>query len=193
MAENGPAAAAFAAPGRYIQGRGAIHRMGEVLEQLGSSKPLILLDPMVKEIVSDALESVSGAFYVDFNGECSPEEIDRVAGEAHDGGADAVVAVGGGKVIDTAKAVANPEGLPLVIAATIASTDAPTSSLSVIYTEEGELQQDPQAGYLRRGTYSGGAHAGPPLLRHPTRVRASCQTRGRTRCRNPGGRAGSRG
>ena len=57
MAENGPIAAAFAAPGRYIQGRGAIYRVGEVLEpqprrgvrrleQLGSSKPLILLDPM---------------------------------------------------------------------------------------------------------------------------------------------------
>ena len=69
MAENGPVAAAFAAPGRYIQGRGAIYRVGEVLEQLGSSKPLILLDPMVKESVDDALESVSGAFYVDFNGE----------------------------------------------------------------------------------------------------------------------------
>jgi glycerol dehydrogenase len=141
MAENGPIAAAFAAPGRYIQGRGAIYRIGEVLEQLGSSKPLILLDPMVKEIVGDALESVSGAFYVDFNGECSPEEIDRVAGEARDGGADAVVGIGGGKVIDTAKAVANPAGLPLIIAATIASTDAPTSSLSVIYTEEGEFQE----------------------------------------------------
>ena len=141
MAENGPVAAAFAAPGRYIQGRGAIYRIGEVLEQLGSSKPLILLDPMVKEIVGDALESVSGAFYVDFNGECSPEEIDRVAGEARDGGADAVVGIGGGKVIDTAKAVANPECLPLVIAATIASTDAPTSSLSVIYTEDVEFQE----------------------------------------------------
>ena len=85
MAENGPVAAAFAAPGRYIQGRGAINRIGEVLEQLGSSKPLILIDPMVKEIVGDALDSVSEAFYVDFNGECSPEEIDRVAGEARDG------------------------------------------------------------------------------------------------------------
>ena len=141
MADNGPVAAAFAAPGRYIQGRGAIQRIGEVLEQLGSSKPLILRDPVVEEIVGDALESVSGAFYVDFNGECSPEEIDRVAGEARDGGADAVVGIGGGKAIDTAKAVANPVGLPLVVVATIASTDAPTSSLSVIYTEDGEFQE----------------------------------------------------
>lgn len=50
-----------------------------------------------------------------------------------------MVGIGGGKTIDTAKAVANPAGLPLVLVATIASTDAPTSSLSVVYTEEGEF------------------------------------------------------
>src|SRR3982751_3331739 len=123
MAENGagPVAAAFAAPGRYIQGRGAVERLGEVLEQLGSSQPLILRDAVVKEVVGDDL-GIVGAFYVDFGGECSPEEIDRVAGEARDGGADTIVGIGGGKTIDTAKAVANPAGLPLVIVATIAST-----------------------------------------------------------------------
>jgi glycerol dehydrogenase-like iron-containing ADH family enzyme len=43
MAEDGggPLAAVFAAPGRYIQGRGAIGKLGEVLEQLGASKLLI--------------------------------------------------------------------------------------------------------------------------------------------------------
>jgi glycerol dehydrogenase len=137
---GGPTAAAFAAPGRYIQGRGAVERLGEVLEQLGSEKPLILRDAVVAEVVGNAFEGVTGAFHVDFNGESSPEEIDRVAEEAHEGGADAVVGVGGGKTIDTAKAVAHPAGLPLVVVATLASTDAPTSSLSVIYSEEGEFQ-----------------------------------------------------
>jgi glycerol dehydrogenase len=137
---GGPASAAFAAPGRYIQGRGAIERLGGVLEQLGAEKPLILRDAVLKEIVGDDL-GIAGAFYVDFNGECSPEEIDRVAEEARDGDADAIVGIGGGKTIDTAKAVANPAGLPLVVVATIASTDAPTSSLSVVYTEEGEFQE----------------------------------------------------
>ncbi len=68
-------------------------------------------------------------------------EIDRVSSRAQEEGADAVVGVGGGKAMDTAKAVANPVGLPLVIVPTIASTDAPTSSLAVIYTEEGEFQE----------------------------------------------------
>ena len=140
MQDNGgPMAAVFAAPGKYIQGRGAVGRLGEVLEQLGSSKPLLLCDPIVDEIMGGALEEVRGATRVEFGGESSPDEIDRVAAAASDGGADAVVGIGGGKTMDTAKSVAHPAGLPLVIVPTIASTDAPTSSLAVVYTEEGEF------------------------------------------------------
>ena len=46
-----PMAAVFAAPGKYIQGRDAVGRLGEVLEQLGSSKPLLLCDPIVEGLM----------------------------------------------------------------------------------------------------------------------------------------------
>ena len=143
MATNGggPMAAVFAAPGRYVQGRGAMQSLGETLRNLGSSRPLVLRDSVVAGLVGDVLESVDGAFQVDFNGECSPEEIDRVAAEAREGGADAIVGVGGGKTLDTAKAVAHPAGLPLVIAPTIASTDAPTSAVAVVYDEDGSFKE----------------------------------------------------
>jgi glycerol dehydrogenase len=140
MQDNGgPMAAVFAAPGKYIQGRGAVARLGEVLEQLGSEKPLLLCDPIVDEIMGDALEGLTGAERDEFGGECSPEEIDRVSAAASDGGADAIVGIGGGKTLDTAKSVAHPAGLPLVIVPTIASTDAPTSAVAVVYTDEGEF------------------------------------------------------
>lgn len=138
MEANGlPAPAVFAAPGKYVQGRGAIDRLGGVLEQLGCSRPLLLQDPIVEEIMGDGLEGIRGATPVEFGGECSPEEIDRVADSAREVGADAIVGIGGGKTMDAAKAVAHPAGLPLVIVPTIASTDAPTSSLSVVYDEDG--------------------------------------------------------
>jgi glycerol dehydrogenase len=140
-ANGGPLAAVFAAPGKYIQGRGAVSRLGEVLEQLGAKKPLILSDPIVAEIMGDTLEGLSGATRVEFRGECSPEEIDRVSNAASESGADAVVGIGGGKTMDTAKAVAHPAELPLVIVPTIASTDAPTSSLSVVYDEDGAFKE----------------------------------------------------
>ena len=143
MRENGgePLAAVFAAPGRYVQGRGAIGRLGEILEQLGSEKPLILEDPIVQEIVGDDLARIPGAEHVKFGGECSPGEIERVSEAASEAGADAVVGIGGGKTMDTAKCAAHPAGLPLVIVPTIASTDAPTSSLSVVYDAEGSFQE----------------------------------------------------
>jgi len=50
---------------------------------------------------------------------------------------DGIIAVGGGKTIDTAKAVAQKLDLPVVIVPTIASNDAPCSGLSVVYNEEG--------------------------------------------------------
>lgn len=139
MQENGggPLATVFAAPGRYVQGRGAIGRLSGILEQLGSEKPLILEDPVVQDIVGEELDGVSGAERVEFGGECSPEEIDRVSEVANESGADAVVGIGGGKTLDAAKAVAHPAGLPIIIVPTIASTDAPTSSLAVIYDSEG--------------------------------------------------------
>ena len=138
---GGPLAAVFAAPGKYIQGRGAVSRLGEVLEQLGSGSPLVLGDPIVSEIMGDELDALSGAKRIEFSGECSPSEIDRVSKATSEGGADAIVGVGGGKTMDTAKAVAHPAGLPLVIVPTIASTDAPTSSLSVVYDEDGAFKE----------------------------------------------------
>jgi glycerol dehydrogenase len=136
-----PLAAVFASPGRYIQGAGAAGRLGEVLEQIGSEKPLVLTDSIVEEVMGGSLKGISGATRVGFGGECTPEEIDRVAEAAAENGSDAVVGIGGGKTTDTAKAVAHPAGLPLVIVPTIASTDAPTSSLSVVYDAEGAFKE----------------------------------------------------
>ena len=46
-----------------------------------------------------------------------------------------------GKIFDTAKAAAYYEKTPVLICPTIASTDAPCSALSVIYTDEGVFEE----------------------------------------------------
>jgi glycerol dehydrogenase len=125
------------APRKYVQGRGALGELGTYLKLLGTT-PLVLWDPCVKEIVGQTvLATIRDAglemIDVEFQGEATREERDRVTVIARDQGADVSVGVGGGKVLDVAKGVAVDAGLKMVTCPTIASNDSPTSAASVWY------------------------------------------------------------
>ncbi|MCG8485830.1 MAG: glycerol dehydrogenase, partial [Clostridia bacterium] len=74
-----------------------------------------------------------------FCGECTEKEIGRLTEIGKAEGIKAVVGIGGGKAIDAAKVVASNLHTPVGIIPTVASTDAPTSTVSVIYDEWGEF------------------------------------------------------
>jgi glycerol dehydrogenase len=128
------------APRKYIQGRGVLGELGTYLKMLGA-KPLVLWDPRVKDIVGQTvLAGIRDAGLdlvdVEFQGEATREERDRVVAIAKDQGADVSVGIGGGKALDVAKGVAVEAGLKLVTCPTIASNDSPTSAASVWYDAE---------------------------------------------------------
>ena len=75
---------------------------------------------------------------VQFNGECSFEEIDRVKAIADENNAEMVIGLGGGKVLDTAKSVTTGTHRYLVLIPTLASNCSPWSAISVHYKENGE-------------------------------------------------------
>ncbi|MCC3145444.1 glycerol dehydrogenase [Halanaerobium sp. Z-7514] len=130
-------------PGKYVQGKNVIAEMADYLQDFGE-KVLVIADPVVDELFSEELESgLEGKDVVmkEFNGECSKLEIDRLQAVAEAEAVEMVIGVGGGKTLDTAKAVAYYAELPVVIVPTIAATDAPCSALSVIYTEEGVFEE----------------------------------------------------
>ena len=87
------------------------------------------------------MEAKAELLFEDFNGECSKGEVDRLVALARDNGCDIIVGVGGGKILDTAKAVAYYLESPVIICPTIASTDAPCSALSVLYTDDGQFDK----------------------------------------------------
>lgn len=129
-------------PGRYVQGEGALALLGEETGRF-TDKALAVVDSAVAKMIEPHLASGADVTITPepFGGECSDEEIERLTAIARDNVAGAIVGVGGGKALDTAKAVAHGLGLPVIIVPTLASTDAPCSALSVIYTPEGAFER----------------------------------------------------
>ena len=131
-------------PGRYIQGYGAISRLGPEIVRLGERGFLICSPTVHGKVLPTFQEELSRSAKIaveKFGGECSDQEIDRLLKAAQDARADVVLGMGGGKVIDTAKAVAHKLGSPVIIVPTVASSDAPCSALSVIYTPDGVMDR----------------------------------------------------
>lgn len=127
-------------PGRYIQGYDAINRLGSEMQRFGSAA-LVISDPFVYDsLLPNFRDRISADIEVQierFGGECTDEEIDRIAGIA----CYPVVGIGGGKTLDTAKAVAHKLGVPVAVVPTTVSTDAPCSALSVIYNTDGTFNR----------------------------------------------------
>ena len=132
-------------PGKYVQGAGEMKKLGEYAQNYGK-KALILISKggykRIGAMVEKSFEGKECGYVFDyFNGECSKKEIKRLGEIVKKEACDVVIGIGGGKIFDTAKAVAYYEKTPVLICPTIASTDAPCSALSVIYTEEGVFEE----------------------------------------------------
>jgi glycerol dehydrogenase len=132
-------------PGRYVQGKGAVRQLGEYLKQVGS-EPLIVADDLVWGLVGHDIEASLKAAGLPvtrevFHGIPSAREVDRLVEVIRRTGADVAIAVGGGSTIDAVKAAGFLAGIRWGNCPTVASTDAPCSALSVIYTEDGEFEE----------------------------------------------------
>jgi len=130
---------AFICPSKYVQGENEILNLGYFIKQFGSSALLIAHKDDVAR-VQEKLQATAAKFGVtfvegNFGGESSRVEVARLEKVAKEKACDCIIGLGGGKAIDTAKAVA--KGDALIIVPTIAATDAPTSHSCVLYTEEG--------------------------------------------------------
>ena len=136
----------FQSPGKYIQGKGELSKLGEYIS-VYSNKAVLIIDGFIFDNYEEQIRQSCkienlNIKYERFTGECSKVEIDRIINASNDMKDIVIVGIGGGKTLDTAKAVAYYTQSPVIIVPTMASTDAPCSALSVIYTQKGEFSED---------------------------------------------------
>ena len=132
------------APQKYIQGPGVLSELGKFAKAYGENA-YVIADNFIMGIAGEKVvkggEDVGINIVLEtFNGESSMEEINRHIAIMETNTYDVVVGIGGGKTLDTAKAIAHFTKKPSIICPTLASTDAPTSALSIIYTADGEFE-----------------------------------------------------
>jgi glycerol dehydrogenase len=127
-------------PNAYIHESGILRKAGEWIGKYGKSVFIVTGNKSwdsCGETLSASLAESGLAFAVEtYRGECSYDEVERLKALPASG-AELICGVGGGKVLDTAKALANQLGKPFIAVPTLAATCAAVANLSVMYTEEG--------------------------------------------------------
>ncbi|QMU09149.1 glycerol dehydrogenase [Levilactobacillus suantsaii] len=134
---------AFASPSTYVQDDQLLTHAAPYIAPFGDHGMLLTDDNVWQLVGATFYQNLTDAgltiAHVTFNGESSPEEIDRIKAIGERTAAKFVMALGGGKTNDTTKAVGDALGIPVVIVPTLASNDSPCTRLSVIYSPAGEF------------------------------------------------------
>ena len=133
----------FGAPGRYVQGPGAMARVGGCAAQLGR-RALLLADaqvlPLIETVITESCAAQDVALTVlSFAGALGAATAQDLAAQLPGPRPDCIIAAGGGRAIDAGKALADRLGLRLITMPTVASNDAPTSKNYVLYDANDHL------------------------------------------------------
>lgn len=151
------------APGIYF-GRGALGRLGEVVQTLGGERVFLVTDTVLDQLYRDRITTIladAGVVLTVFSGgqpEPSLSLAQTAAQEAKSAGAEVIVALGGGSNTDLAKSVALllahgglPSSyagefklpgpvMPLVAISTTAGTGSEVSGVAILTDEEARLK-----------------------------------------------------
>jgi glycerol dehydrogenase-like iron-containing ADH family enzyme len=134
------------APVQYISGPNMLDDCGRFIIKWGKNVLVSGGQRALKSVDSKlfpALEVVGIEYEINrFIGECSDENIAALVEKVQRKALDAIIGVGGGKALDTAKRAAEICNVPVICIPTIAATCAAASAVSIVYTKEGVYKQD---------------------------------------------------
>lgn len=127
------------APSEYILQEGILSQLEPKLIERGFQKVLFVHGKKSWEAAKPFLPRLKEIEYQDFSylGECSLSEIKKLAEYAAEENFDAIIGVGGGKVLDLVKAASHMAHRHSVLIPTLASNCSPWTPISVIYDDLG--------------------------------------------------------
>lgn len=136
---------AWGSVGHYLQGPGLLEEIESYTSGFGTKHFYIIdvffFDTWTQKLAEIYENSKSTFQSAVFEGEVTRSKIREFQEQAVGSDIDTVIAIGGGKSIDVAKVIAANQECSLVVCPTIASTDAPTSAMSILYSEEGKMNE----------------------------------------------------
>ncbi|MFC7776551.1 iron-containing alcohol dehydrogenase family protein [Pantoea sp. GCM10028869] len=131
-------------PARVLRGAGVINQLGAICAGLGQRALLIgghqALQAVEAQVRAQLLAAnVTLLAQEWFGGETSINQINRLAAMASELHAEVLIGVGGGKSLDTVKAVGAQIGVPVITLPTIAATCSAVTPLSIRYDDNGNF------------------------------------------------------
>jgi len=145
MSESG--ARKMILPSKYVQGPGVLNQLGVYVKQhgerpfaVGSATGMSKVKARVKASLLAAGLPLVGSD--DSVTECTKAKIAEVAAKAEELDADVIIGCGGGKSVDTAKAVSEKLRVPVICVPTQCATNADQMADAVIFSEDHRFIED---------------------------------------------------
>lgn len=128
--------------GSYYQGRNALEHFSEYAQGYGKKLCFIGSKSALKATPKIIEESFRGKraelSFLLTSGIPWAGEVERLLKQSRKEEPEVICGIGGGAVMDLARAVGNKLGVPIIMIPTVCSSDAPCTNVSVIYDEKGE-------------------------------------------------------
>ncbi|MEK4921271.1 iron-containing alcohol dehydrogenase family protein [Cytobacillus sp. FSL R5-0569] len=114
-----------------------VKKFGEKVVLIGGIKSREIVESHIRDSFNNEGMTLDASIW--YGGESSRENVERLIEELSTIDYDVILVCGGGKAIDTVKAVAAHVNKPLVAIPTIAATCAATTPIWITYSEQGEF------------------------------------------------------